>query len=148
MLPLEAQTNDPAATKPGDGAEEAARQTMAERRLVRKVDMLLMPVLLCSAGLQYYDSASARILCSRSADELTSSSLTLPLRRSLCSCRGCARFCGHLWHHQGSRAVDDAHRPRDGQGRRLDAAVLDCLVRILCALLSSHHGSFLQQGLC
>ncbi|TNY20536.1 MFS general substrate transporter [Rhodotorula diobovata] len=30
---------------------------MAERRLVRKVDMLLMPVLLCSAGLQYYDKA-------------------------------------------------------------------------------------------
>ncbi|KPV72311.1 uncharacterized protein RHOBADRAFT_18147 [Rhodotorula graminis WP1] len=57
MLPLEAQTNDPSATKPGEGADELARQTQPERRLVRKVDLLLMPVLLCSAGLQYYDKA-------------------------------------------------------------------------------------------
>ncbi|BGP49813.1 hypothetical protein JCM10450v2_005718 [Rhodotorula kratochvilovae] len=57
MLPLEATTNDPAAVKPGEGAEERQRQTLAERRLVRKVDWLLMPVLLCAAGLQYYDKA-------------------------------------------------------------------------------------------
>ncbi|GAA6048564.1 hypothetical protein JCM3770_006555 [Rhodotorula araucariae] len=57
MLPLEATTNDPAATKPGDGVDELQRQTRAERRLVRKVDWLLMPVLLGAAGLQYYDKA-------------------------------------------------------------------------------------------
>ncbi|GJN92671.1 hypothetical protein Rhopal_005706-T1 [Rhodotorula paludigena] len=58
MLPLEASTNDPAAAKPGDGHEDKLRQTRAERRLVRKVDLVLMPVLLFSVGLQYLDKAS------------------------------------------------------------------------------------------
>ena len=141
MLPLEAHNNDPSASKPGEGADEVARQTRAERRLVRKVDLLLMPVLLCSAGLQYYDSASTVSPCPGRA-QLTPPFLLLLLLLLLAlpfdcsrSRRSSPRLGRHLWHHQGPRPVDHARQPRDGQGRRLDPAVLDRLVRFLCVLL-------------
>ncbi|GAA5987464.1 hypothetical protein JCM11641_003837 [Rhodosporidiobolus odoratus] len=60
MLPLEAATNDPSATKPEDvkaAQEELRLRTAAEKRIVRKLDMILMPILLVSFGLQYWDKA-------------------------------------------------------------------------------------------
>ncbi|GAA6019306.1 hypothetical protein JCM10207_001255 [Rhodosporidiobolus poonsookiae] len=57
MLPLEATTNDPNATKPHESAEEERNRTLAEKRVVRKLDCILMPVLLISFGLQYLDKA-------------------------------------------------------------------------------------------
>jgi hypothetical protein len=52
MLPLEAATNDPSATKPEDHAaaqlQTDKEQSDEERRVVRKLDFILMPILLIS----------------------------------------------------------------------------------------------------
>ncbi|BGP17937.1 hypothetical protein JCM10213_003945 [Rhodosporidiobolus nylandii] len=60
MLPPEGGAHDPSATKPEDArdVQEAERhRTLAEKRIVRKLDWMLMPVLLVSFGLQYWDKA-------------------------------------------------------------------------------------------
>ncbi|GAA5953621.1 hypothetical protein JCM21900_003365 [Sporobolomyces salmonicolor] len=57
MSSLSPSFNDPTATKSDDSLTEEQRQTLAEKRLIRKVDWLLMPLLTVSMGLQYYDKA-------------------------------------------------------------------------------------------
>ncbi|GAA6015957.1 hypothetical protein JCM11491_007125 [Sporobolomyces phaffii] len=48
---------DPSPTTRQDSLTDAQRQTLEEKRVVRKVDWLLMPLLTISFGLQYYDKA-------------------------------------------------------------------------------------------
>ncbi|GAA5822235.1 hypothetical protein JCM11251_006271 [Rhodosporidiobolus azoricus] len=57
MLPLEAATKDPAATTPQESAMVEQDRTAQEKRIVRKLDFLLLPILLISFGLQYWDKA-------------------------------------------------------------------------------------------
>ncbi|GAA5856058.1 hypothetical protein JCM8547_002960 [Rhodosporidiobolus lusitaniae] len=57
MLPLEAGSNDPSATKPEDARMTEQDRSAEERRVVRKLDLILMPILLVSFGVQYWDKA-------------------------------------------------------------------------------------------
>jgi hypothetical protein len=137
MLPLEAGTNDPSATKPED--HSAVQQTdnersQEERRVVRKLDMILMPILLVSFGLQYWDkvrfSRFFRFPCLLPLPFPLISMLTshLPLRI------GRLRFLRRLWPPQGPSPHHLPHQPRDGPIGRLYPPLLHCLFRVLLGL--------------
>ncbi|CEQ40197.1 SPOSA6832_01764 [Sporobolomyces salmonicolor] len=105
MSPLSPSFNDSTATKSDDSLTEEQRQTLAEKRLVRKVDWLLMPLLTVSMGLQYYDKAvlgSASVfgiikdlgLSTTHIDSATGKAVTSTLRYSTANS---AFYWGFFW---------------------------------------------------
>ena len=57
MLSILSDNNGTAINSPQPSEDDLIRLRMREKRLVRKIDWILMPILTVTLGLQYYDKA-------------------------------------------------------------------------------------------